>query len=248
MTELPSISDILSKILTPVEDDEECPICHDILDGPVKLGCRCRQSFCSACISRALTTADRCPLCRFPVLAPLRAFDCRICDHDPRDSRRPTHETALDRVLSGEIQHSEVLLIQALAIISDIPILNMLGVVACTLYGLRAYAQLGKVQLYTNASRGPACLSTTILFYGEATMSLYAAITASAYLFRSLCVHSMALVAYEAQPSSLALHLRREWLDTDVLSLLKGACYALHTLIFVRSVRCWWSERGAQHA
>ena len=43
---------------------EECPICLDALIRPRRL--KCRHTFCTDCLQRALDTSNKCPVCQEP--------------------------------------------------------------------------------------------------------------------------------------------------------------------------------------
>ena len=254
--QLPSISDILSLTLHPAQNSndaaaeqaDKCPICYDLLEWPVKLRCHCEQRFCDLCISKALIDSDWCPVCRFRVLAPLETFWIR-----PSTTTPPSIINALTaRVVSGEVDHPELLLIQGLATVFDDPVLRMAGLFICTIYAVRANYRLCVETERAILTRPIRFLSVTATLIGcEAVLSVTSALPFGTLLgIIGLNALNVGSSPAEIWTGLLGDHARANVAAGDaigdsvvILTVLRIVCRLLHAYVVTRDIRRWWVSR-----
>jgi len=213
----------------------------------VKLRCHCEQRFCDLCISKALIDSDQCPVCRFPVLAPLEEFRTRPSAASPEIVGAIT-----ERVVSGEVDHPELLLIQGLATVFNHPFLSMAGLFACTIYAVRANYRLCVETERATLTRPIPFLSIPAILIGwEAVLTVTAALPFGAFLgIIGLSAFDVGSSPAEIWTGLLGNHALGNVAaggaigdSVVILTVLRIVCWLLHACVIVRSVRRCWIKR-----
>ncbi|PXF43219.1 Postreplication repair E3 ubiquitin-protein ligase RAD18 [Gracilariopsis chorda] len=99
----------LEKSLHALAESHNCPICHDMLNAPVRLPCH--HIFCSLCIRRHLTRSSICPYptcrraCTSSALVALRNYDAHLAQlrHVSRTQLTPSRTTLAQLPLPGSL-------------------------------------------------------------------------------------------------------------------------------------------------